>query len=186
MPQHTKVSSFDPPKYAAGWVSNWFPAQYESSFSMNICKCKRLNHTCMHTHFNVWTALAIHHHSDLLIDATRIIWWDSRQLWCKWGQLFVYIMHALDGWRRYIVKPIVFLAPFHMLPFNKGAGWGILYTTAEALLTGDILIVFSLRRPPNPQCNLMCLYLCRIAISAGHGWSETAKRGRMHFESCGE
>lgn len=135
-------------------------------------------------------------YSDLRIDSSRITEWDRRQLWCKWRQLFVYIMYTLDGWRGCIIPPIVLLAPFDMLPYNNEAVWCIL--CSGGLLHKGIVdrghsdcLLTDQPPPPPPWCNLLsniCLYLCGIVILAGHGQSEKGRRERMHcvFENCGE
>lgn len=114
------------------------------------------------------TVVAIdHRNSDLLIDSNGITEWDRRQLWCKWRQLFVYIMYARDGC---IIPPIVLLALSDVLPCN---GEAVCCIPCSGIPHKGIVDRGHSDRPLTdqtpPLCNLlnMCLGPRGIGILAG-------------------
>lgn len=128
-------------------------------------------------------------YSDLLIDINRKTEWDRRQLWCKWRQLFVYIMWTLSGWWGCIIPAIVwYVAKQQWGSVMISLQW---WTPAQRHCRLDpVWLCFNW---PTPHHSVMlrrnvCPYLCGIVILAGCGRNDTGKTGGMHcaFESCGE
>lgn len=149
---------------------------------LNICKSASVNLACVltYTKYTEWVNCANSRgyrsqYSDLLIDSNGITERDKRQLWCKWRQLFVYIVYTLDGWWGCIIPPIVSLAAFDMLPYNNEPVWCIPSSGRlphKGIVDGGTFWSSLTDQAPPPQCNLlnsMCLCPCGIVILAGHG-----------------